>query len=157
MATSSRRASLLALAITIAIAGCSTMPPPHGTWVPDLSSATSQVAGGTILIEYRVDKADRQAFGELIAVESNDVLVLNGKHLSAIPLDQIRHYELSYVDPSRGRMGVSGSRPGDSVRPCARFPQGLADREAFERGLAGQATGPADTRKTPAPADTLTK
>lgn len=116
----------------IYVIGCgnATTTAPKG-WLPSVSTAQHESYGGWVTVRYHTGGSEAEVHGELIAVHTNQVLVLRHE-LIAISHDTISRMKLTSVqlsmdtDVDKYKQMMYPAKPLDEFRAYARYPQGLS-------------------------------
>jgi len=131
-----RRRRVLALAAALALAGCGggAIPPPAG-WLPRPREALTSARGAWISVE--VTAKEKEAAGELIAIDADSLILLRADTLAAFPTDVLGRARIFVHSGQAGRRDfvAPGTSPRSMLRRStklwldlaayARFPQGL--------------------------------
>ena len=116
----------------IYVVGCGPTTTAPKEWLPSVSTAQHESYGGWVTVRYQTDVSESEVHGELIAVHTNQVLILTSQELIAISHDTISRMKLTSVQLSRNadvdkyRQTMYPVKPLDAFRAYARFPQGLS-------------------------------
>ena len=90
----------------IYVVGCGpTTISPKG-WLPSASAAQHESYGGWVSVRYHTGDSESEVRGELIAIHSNQVLILNSDMLISIPVDSISDMKLTIYNADSKNIGV---------------------------------------------------
>ena len=116
----------------IYVVGCGPTTTAPKEWLPSVSTAQHESYGGWVTVRYQTGVSESEVHGELIAVHTDQVLVLASQELISISHDTISRMKLTSVQLSRNadvdkyRQTMYPVKPLDAFRAYARFPQGLS-------------------------------
>ena len=117
----------------IYVVGCGpTTTAPMG-WLPSVFDAQHESYGGWVSVRYHTGGSEREAHGELIAINPSQIFILTGQEFTDISIDSIAHVKLTTVQLSnvanvdKYRQMMYPVKPLYEFRAYARFPQGLPE------------------------------
>jgi len=79
---------------------CATLSSPDG-WLPKLNEAQSLAYGGWITVEHFDENQTKKTFGELIAAQEDNLIILGEEGIAKIPVEKIRKGKLEVFKEKR--------------------------------------------------------